>query len=274
VKKLLWVGPLFAIFLAAPAMAADMAVKAPAYKAPVAATIYNWTGWFVGGNAGYGWGDAHDSMVLAGSWLTDGTGDNVPVSARGNGQLNSNGFTGGIQAGYNYQTGQWVFGIEADANYLGAKEGFFSGAFTAPSGDSYTVASSFESNWLVTLRPRLGYASDRFLVYVTGGLAIANQKFSQNITQLNVTFSEAGSVSNTSAGWTVGAGAEYALDNSWSVKAEYLYVDLGSASFSSYGNCPGGECTDYNGTHSAHLADNIVRAGINYHFNAPVVAKY
>ena len=53
-KKLLWVGPLFAICLAAPAMAADMAVKAPAYKAPVAATIYNWTGWFVGGNAGYG----------------------------------------------------------------------------------------------------------------------------------------------------------------------------------------------------------------------------
>jgi outer membrane immunogenic protein len=142
------------------------------------------------------------------------------------------------------------------------------------------LTSSFESNWLITLRPRLGFAFDRFLVYATGGLALANQKFSQNITQLNLVFTEAGSVSDTKVGWTAGAGIEYAFDNSWSMKAEYLYVDPGSVSFSSTGvtaadcGCIPGNL--YNAVHSAHLKANIVRAGLNYKFGnyyAPVVTK-
>lgn len=95
-------------------------------------------------------------MALGGRWLTDGTGDNVLVSERGNDQLKPNGFTGGIQAGYNYQIRQWVLGIEADANYFGMKKDFFSGPFTntsPASGDSYTVTSSFESNWYLYVDP-------------------------------------------------------------------------------------------------------------------------
>ena len=250
-----------AVALTGVASAADLLVKAPRYAPP---PVFSWTGFYIGGNAGYGWADANDSMDLGGSWLTDGTGDNVPVTQRGNGQLKPNGFTGGIQAGFNYQTGQWVFGIEADANYFRMKKDFSSGPFTNPaSGDSYTVTSSFESNWLITVRPRLGYAVDRFLVYATGGLAVANQKFSQNITQLNVVFTQAGSVSDTTVGWTAGAGFEYAFGDRWSVKAEYLYVDLGSVSFSASGDTD----SSYTGSHSAHLKANIVRAGLNYHIN-------
>lgn len=248
------------------ASAADLPVKAPRYIPP---SVYNWTGFYIGGNAGYGWGNANDAMVLGGGWLADGTGDNVPLTALGNGQLEPKGFTGGIQAGFNYQTGQWVLGIETDANYFGVKEDFSSGAFTNPtSGNSYALTSSFESNWLITVRPRIGYAFDRFLVYVTGGLAVAHQKFSQNITQLNLAFTEAGSVSKTTAGWAVGVGAEWALGYQWSLRTEYLYVDPGSVSLTTSGVCPvilG--CGNYTGTHSAHLKANIIRAGINYRFN-------
>jgi outer membrane immunogenic protein len=232
-------------------------------KAPVAVSpVYNWTGFYIGGNAGYGWGKTHDAMALGGVWLTDGTGDNVPLSSLGNGRLTPNDLTGGIQSGFNYQIQQWVLGIEVDANYFGMKKDLASGVFSAPSGNTYAFTSSFESNWLITVRPRVGYAFDRTLVYATGGLAIANQKFSQSITQFNLAFNESGSVSATTVGWTVGAGAEYALDNRWSAKAEYLYVDPGSVSFSTRGSDPA-----YVASHSANLKANIVRLGINYRFN-------
>jgi len=245
------------------AAAADL----PAYKAPIALPVYNWTGFYIGGNAGYGRGNANDTMALGGNWLTDGTGDNLIVGPLGNGQLRPSGFTGGVQAGYNFQSGAWVLGIEADANYFGLKDKFFrTVANGAPAFDSYAFSSSYRSDWLVTVRPRIGYAFDRWLVYATGGLAVANQKFAQSINQLNLPFSEAGSVSRTTAGWTVGAGGEYALDRRWSLKAEYLYVDPGSVSFATVGACPPGVvgCTLYNASHSAHLKANIVRAGVNF----------
>ena len=232
-----------------------MAVKAPP-QLPV--SVFSWTGFYVGGNAGYGWGRANDEMTLGGLWPIDGTGDNLSVGPLGNDRLRPNGFTGGFEAGYNYQAGPWVWGIEADWEYFRLKN-IFSATVTAASGDSYAFASSFESNWLVTVRPRIGYAFDRFLVYATGGLAIADQTFSQNITQLNVVFAETGSVSKTTAGWTVGAGIEYAIANHWSVKAEYLHVDPGSVSFSS-------ASFGYSAMHSANLKADIVRGGLNYEF--------
>lgn len=245
------------------ASAADLPVKAPP---KIIAPAFSWTGFYIGGNVGYGWADANDAMTLGGFWLL-GPGnlsDNGVVTPFGNKQLRPSGFTGGIQAGYNYQAGQWVLGIETDANYFGLKDDS-SRTFANPvTGSSFIFTSSFKSNWLVTVRPRIGYAFDRLLVYATGGLAVTNQKFSQNITQLNVAFIQAGSVSDTTVGWTVGAGVEYALGNQWSLKAEYLYVDP-SISFSSTGVCPTDPtCSGYTGIHSAHLRSNIVRAGFNY----------
>jgi outer membrane immunogenic protein len=250
------------------ANAADMPLKAPPLAPP---QVYSWTGFYIGGNAGYGWGNANDAMQLGGSWPTDGTGDNLVLSPLGNGQLHPSSAMGGVQSGYNYQAGQWVMGIEADANYFALKDQFSRSVTNALSGDSYMFASSFESDWLVTVRPRVGYAIDRLLVYATGGLAIANQKFSQSIMQLNLPFTEAGSVSKTSAGWTVGAGAGYALNNQWSLKTEYLYVDAGSVSFSTIGICgaglPAAVCSGYTAAHAADLKENIVRVGLNLKLN-------
>jgi outer membrane immunogenic protein len=240
--------------------AADLPVKAAPRFAP---PVFSWSGFYVGGNAGYGWGDANNATGLGGDWLTDGTRDNLIVGPPVNEQLRPNGFTGGIQAGYNFQAGQWVTGIEVDANHFGLKDQFSRTVRNAFSGSSYTLTSAFESDWLVTVRPRVGYTFGHLLVYATGGLAVAHQKASQNITQLNLVFTEAGSVSKATVGWTAGAGAEYAFDNRWSVKAEYLYVDAGSVSFSTIGDTQ----DRYTASHSAHLKANIARVGLNYHFN-------
>lgn len=241
---------------------AGFAAGVPVKAVSDTASAWSWAGLYVGGNAGYGWGHANDATVLGGAWPTDGTGDSLILDPLGNGKLHPNGFTGGIQAGYNFQAHQWVTGIEVDANYLGLRDRFSTTVTNALSGDSYALASSFASDWLVTVRPRVGYAFGHLLAYATGGLAVATQKASQNITQLNLVFSEAGTVSKTTVGWTAGAGAEYVFANRWSVKAEYLYVDAGSVSFSSIGDTIG----TYTGSHSVHLKTNIARAGLNYHF--------
>ena len=267
-KKLLIAGTALAVLIGPPARAADLGLTAPP---PPPAPVWSWTGFYVGGNAGYGWGDANDKMTLGGLWPTDGTGDNLFVGPLGNHRLRPNGFTGGVEAGYNYQTGQWVWGIEADWEYFGLKKNF-SATTNAASGDSYAFASSYKSNWLVTVRPRLGYAFDRFLPFMPPvAWRLPIKRSHKNITQLNIAFTEGGSVSKTTAGWTVGAGTEYALDNHWSGrKREYLYVDPGSVSFSSIGGTsPSCGCIPgnlYNATHSAHLTANIVRGGIDYKF--------
>ena len=261
---------MWAKFVGFLAVAFGFAVTQAALAAPVVVPN-SWAGFYIGGNGGYGWGSANDAMTLGGSWLVGGgnISDSQALTPLGNGQLKPDGFTGGVQAGYNYQTGQWVFGVEADANYFGMKDSFSRSIINPATAASYAFSSSFESSWLVTVRPRIGYAMDRLLLYATGGLAIAHQKFSQTITQLNTVFTQAGSVSDTTVGWTVGVGAEYALGNHWSVKAEYLYVDPGSVSFSSsgVGACGAPACSTYTGVHSAHLKANMVRVGFNYNFN-------
>ncbi|HWW46731.1 MAG TPA: outer membrane protein [Xanthobacteraceae bacterium] len=257
-----------AVVLVSSAHATDVA--RPVYKAaPAPAAPYNWTGFYVGGNAGYGWGNANDQLKFGGLWLTDTARDDVSLSPLWNGQLKPEGFTGGIQAGLNYQIGRWMFGVEADANRFQLERNF-SGTFIAdPSGNPYRFTSSFEADWLITVRGRLGYAFDRLLVYTTGGVAISEQKFAQNITQLNVEFVEEGSLSKTTTGFVLGAGVEYALNSRWSLKAEYLYIDLGTLSFSTKGSCSGADprCPLYTAAHEADLSASIVRGGINYKFD-------
>jgi outer membrane immunogenic protein len=200
------------------ALAADMARPAPraAYPTKVPeARLFDWTGFYAGLNGGYGWGDSK-------------------FTGAGDANTSPEGAILGGTIGYNYQWGQTVFGIESDIAWNDAK-----GSTACALGNCET-----KNNWLGTTRLRLGYAFDRLMPYVTGGAAYGDVK--ANVPGL-------GSASDTQFGWTVGGGVEYAFTPNWTVKAEYLYVDLGKL------NCPacGGD---------VKFNENIVRGGVNYKF--------
>lgn len=233
------------------------------------AATQNWTGFYVGAAAGYGWGEANDSINMQGDWVTDGTNDNTFLTPYATNKLNPNSFVGGAQAGYNYEIKHWVPGIAADFDYFGMSANYSSGFLAHESAittNTYSLDSSFSSNWLITIRPRLGYAFGSFLPYITGGLAIANQKFSQNLTQLNLDYTENASLSNVGLGWTVGAGVEYALRTQWQLTLEYLYVDLPSNSVTTYGTFASVPVANYYSSHTVQLNANIIRAGLVYTF--------
>ncbi|HEY6256223.1 MAG TPA: outer membrane protein [Xanthobacteraceae bacterium] len=203
------------------AHAADLSV-APLYKAlpVVAAPAYNWSGFYLGANGGGGWSTSR--------W--DNAGD-----VKGSG-----GVIGGT-AGVNWQTGHAVFGLEGDIDWSNLK-GTTTSA-TCPAG------CTTQTDWLATARGRAGYAFDRFLPYVTGGVAVGDIKAS--------TPGFAGAT-QTNAGWTAGGGVELALTNNWTAKAEYLHVDLGNM------NC-GFNCGVAAGN-NVSLRENLVRGGVNFRF--------
>lgn len=203
-----------AALLSSQSFAADMAIYDPAPVAPVLpADAFNWSGAYIGAHLGYGWGKTHDI--------------NNPAAV----EKDIDGILGGIQVGYNaHLPNDVVLGIEASASFANIKDEWF--GRDTNQFDSYYTEDKVEG--IGTLRARLGYAMDNFLPYVTGGLAIARTKHvlgcdTALVAQTNGcgTVFEA-SKSDTSVGWTVGAGAEYAFDQNWSLKAEYLYTDLGS----------------------------------------------
>ena len=171
-------------------------VKAPVYAAPP----FSWTGFYIGGNIGYGWGDASGTMTVGPF--------SGPISGSGSGVL------GGVQAGYNWQMGAFVVGVETDFQGTGA-DGTMRGTL-APG--AVPVTGTTETPWFGTIRGRLGYAADRWLFYVTGGGAYSENKVSG--TRGAVPFS----ASAVGWSWTVGGGVETALTNNWSVKGEYLYI--------------------------------------------------
>jgi outer membrane immunogenic protein len=187
------------------------------------------------------------------------------------------GFTGGAQVGCNWQRAgsPFVLGVEADFNGASLKE-----SASAAYPDRFLSANAIylahtefvtkHVDWFSTYRLRLGYAADRWLVYVTGGLAVARIESSNTIAALGVPFF-AGSDSRTRIGGTVGGGLAYAFSNNWSAKVEYLYLDFGTYTYLSPIVVPpiSFYATD------VHAREQIVRVGLDYKFDwAPVVAKY
>jgi outer membrane immunogenic protein len=192
---------------------------------------------------------------------------NIPaINSNGLGSVNPQGFTGGVQAGYNWQSGATVLGVETDFNYFGTKGSRSATAtytFNAPTG--YTINQEVKTTWLFTARPRLGLAANNWLFYVTGGLTVTNLKYNNTYVETFYPSAQDGSVSKTKLGWTAGIGVEYALLNSWSVKAEYLHVDFGSVSSAvPIVVVPGGNTAPF--SNSANLRSEIVRLGVNKKF--------
>jgi outer membrane immunogenic protein len=265
------------------ASAADLPRKAPA--APPPPPPFSWSGFYVGLNAGGGWRDPSDFVtVLTPCTITGNctsgrvlgvTADQLLGSALGTGSgSRGGGFTGGGQIGYNKQFGNIVLGIEADIEYFKRSSSLTGTGIITTDPLSLTVTNHTDSNWLATVRPRLGYAWDRWLVYVTGGLALTKLEYTQTMvmTPLNpnlilIPGAEALSVSKTKAGWTIGGGLEFAIWNNWSIKAEYLYLQFsGLSGTSAFRLVDGSPFSNVVTGSTGTVRDNIVRAGLNYRF--------
>ena len=288
-------GALAGIALAAPlgtAVAADLRlpVKGPT-MAPVA--VYNWTGFYAGVNVGYSWG--RDSIDIdatqrtrvfrafglpAETLISDIT---APLGGT-SGRAEIDGFVGGGQIGYNWQTGAMVWGFETDIQGTGQKGGLqFCVTAGCPLG-SQVVNVDHKLDWFGTFRARAGLLVDpRVLLYVTGGLAYGQVTTEASAGALGLPL-VAVSTKETRVGWTIGGGTEGALSNNWTVKAEYLYMDLGAAPGATINNSTilpgvpqGGFTTVLDTTVNVggRVRDNIFRLGLNYRF-APeaVVARY
>jgi len=271
------IAALFTVALsAASASAADLSPRTYA-KAPAMAA-YNWTGFYLGLNAGGAWTDSNVTTGTIFSPLGDFA-DTSPgaIAAVGNQNINRASFTGGLTAGYNWQVDRAVLGIETDFNYFGVKGSRTgTGIYPCCAPTSFTVNTSESADWLWTLRGRVGIlATPALLLYATGGLAVADVKASYLFTDTFATARESASISSTRYGWTAGIGGEYALMNGWSIKAEYLHVDLGRASTTSTNlTTAGGPFPASVFTHTVNMTSDIGRVGINYKFGGPVVARY
>lgn len=245
--------------------AASAADLAPIYtKAPIAAP-YTWAGFYAGANAGYSWGP----------W---GTTSNQEIfnfeSTTASPKVD--GVIGGLQAGYNWQySPQWVLGVEADIQITGEKATQnwgdpeipvvptvkdFIGRCCGPA----SLSSEWQFPWFGTARVRAGYlATPTWLLYATGGLAFGESQYKFNFSQPGAApppTSYSLSSGETRVGYALGAGAETKLDKNWSVKFEYLYIDLGTASVNT---------TDIDGAPFSvtyHVRDHIARVGVNYSF--------
>ncbi|MBI5112963.1 MAG: autotransporter domain-containing protein [Rhodovulum sp.] len=218
--------------------------KSPVFKAPPAPIVVpvSWQGLYVGVHAGTIWGKT--------------TEDYLPNVASAD--IKYGGALLGGQAGYNFQWGPWVVGLEGDIAWSNAKGSVGNPLFGGQLGFFATDETNLA--WFATVTGRLGYAWERTLFYVKGGAAMADVT---QQTRSNFDGSIVWSASKIATGWTAGLGAEYALTSNWSAKAEWLYYDLGTDTYA----------VDYD----AHLRGGLARVGVNYRFSpvpAPVMAKY
>ena len=295
--------------MAGTAIAADL----PSIKsAPAVAPAPLWKGFYVGLNAGGTW--SNNNTINSSTWLLyqpAGSADNYSSAILSGPKSSSiaGGFIGGGQIGYNWQARyagyNFITGVEADIQGIAASGGNQNRWNFAPNAGisygnttPYSISTNVQGNsnlsWLGTVRGRLGYlAMPTLLLYGTGGLAYgaysSNLQLTQNWNDTSGTGNNffnygASNNSTTMVGWTAGGGAEWMFMPNWSVKAEYLYYDLGNMSGSLVSNYYGlNAAAGSNGSesitnYSKKISGNIVRAGVNYHFNfadvAPVAAKY
>ncbi len=248
---------------AGPAFSADLPV---AYKAPPSAPVFSWTGFYAGVNLGGAWATNDFTGTPSPAWVAlEGPVGTPFLVTNESPSLKSSGITGGGQIGFNYQSGAFVWGIEADARGMSLKKSQTVGPIPDPFGTPTVFTTTSENDWVATLRPRLGWAVDRALFYVTGGLAVGNTRSSLNVFRPISGYNSFGSVNTTRAGWTAGGGIEYAFWNNWSVKAEYLFVNLGSTGYNTV-DLSGVFVPAFFETVSVRTKLSIATVGVNYRF--------
>jgi outer membrane immunogenic protein len=236
------IGAVTALLLGSTAVsAADLPMKAR----PLPVAIYDWTGFYIGVSGGGSLGTTTHIDAAT------GLGDTLGYNVRG-------GLVGGT-LGYNWQVSSFVFGFEGDASWVGEYGSHLDDGFVG----NPAFTSSTKETWVATVRGRAGYAVDNLLFYGTGGYAAAGVEAGVKDSGTNAVLASA---TSTRSGWTAGGGLEWGFAPNWSAKFEYLYMKFESAAF----NTLAGEGP----RSSVPLDDNVVRAGINYRFGGPVVARY
>ena len=248
--KYILLGAITALALAPVAVsAADLPMKA----APIPVAIYDWTGFYIGiaGGGSLGTSDHIDAAT--------GRGDTLGYNVKG-------GLVGGT-VGYNWQVSSFVFGLEGDASWVGEYGSAFDNGIAGAAPVAPSINSPFSSytkeTWLATARARFGYAVNNLLFYGTAGYAAAGVEAGVKDAASNILLA---STSGTRSGWTAGGGFEWGFAPNWSAKFEWLYMKFDSAPFNTV--------MAEGPRSSVPLDDNVVRAGINYRFGGPVVAKY
>jgi outer membrane immunogenic protein len=227
--------------LSTSALAADIPARMPVKAPPPVVVAPSWTGFYIGVNAGAAWNRVE---------FTDLGGPTVLAFPRGTTYWSPNdvGFTGGGQAGYNLQSGNFVFGVEADINYVSNKS-----SITLPGNPFGPITSTSKLDWMATVRGRLGMTFASTLFYATGGWAFAHFQDTWNIPGATIP----GNVEKTRSGWTAGGGIEHMLTSNWTVKVEALYADFGRWD---------GFLTGFGGTYRTQFEHQVltVRGGLNW----------
>jgi outer membrane immunogenic protein len=237
-KKLLVAGIAAATFCGAPALAADLPTKAPVYKAvPAIAPLFDWSGFYLGGHLGYLWGRTRVEE--------DGV-----VTEPG---AKTNGVIGGVLAGANWQSGPLVVGLEGDFGWTNAHG---VGVSMTPTESPNT----YDANWTSHVRVRGGYASNNWLFFVAGGLAIADLDFHEG----GIPQRRGGNY----VGWSIGGGVDFAFTHNLVGRIEYLYDDFGHKDYTGIFGDP----------YRVSLTGQTLRAALTWKFDpigkAPVSAKY
>lgn len=239
-----------------PSAAADLAIKA----AP--SPVYQWSGCYVGGNVGFGGnGTNFSTSVIPGTYLV--AADAANINQGGSGGANGTNLVGGGQVGCNLQVNTFVFGVEGDYDYFRSNPNFNNntGNTLSDGVTPFAVTQSVTTNYLATVRPRIGIAADRNLAYITGGVAFTNANYSETYNDGNGAIGAA-STSKFLVGWAAGAGWEYAIAEHIDFRAEYLVAGFGNVS--AQGAITGPGTATLQG--SSNLLIQVGRAGVEFKF--------
>lgn len=262
-KKIL-LGAIATVAVSSTAFAADLPARTYTKAPVIAASAYNWTGFYVGVHGGGDW--FNKNWYLPVSPINCGGFPNCVGSNQGDHSASS--WLVGGQAGYNYQVGQWVLGVEGQASWTNLNGS--NGALTAPNN----VTDNSKTSALGTLTGRVGYAFDRFMIFGKAGGAWAHDKFWTTAgTAAAPAFVPGTTLQSTDSdrfGWMLGVGAEYAFTTDWSVKVEYDYMDFGTHRETLQPNLVNTTAVQYDIKQRIEL----VKVGVNYRFGGPVVARY
>ena len=230
------------------------------YRAPPARYATTWTGYYIGGNIGYGWGRSENEVSVAGLPPVLFGLSTASLAAGDRDRQDVNGVIGGFQSGYRWQFGTWVMGLESDLQASGQKGDEL---YCNLGGTTCAVASlnaSHKLSWFGTSRTNFGFlATPSTLIYGTAGVAYGQVKSDYNLIIGGIPFASV-NFKDVKAGWTAGAGVEFAFAGNWSAKLEYLYMDLGESELTV--NVAG---VSTRVTRS--FTDHIGRLGVNYRFS-------